>query len=56
MIGTIRIRWKGRGVFKDGKGKIVAGPGDTLTVDHLEAERLMKTGNWETCRGTTWQR
>lgn len=40
MIGTIRIVWDGPGVFKEGE-RIVAGPGDSLLVDHFKAEELV---------------
>lgn len=40
MVGTIRVIWDGPGVFKDGK-TVVAGPGDSLLLDHFKAEELV---------------
>lgn len=43
MVGTIRIIWD-RGVLKDGN-KEVAGPGDSVIVDHFKAEEHVRLGN-----------
>ncbi len=43
MIGTIRIVWDGPGVLVD-RGREVAGPGDSLIVDHIKAEEYVRQG------------
>ena len=42
MVGTIKIIWV-RGTLKD-NGREVAGPGDTVLVDHLRAEEYVRSG------------
>ena len=41
MVGTIKVIWDGPGVFKEGE-KVIAGPGESLFVDHLTAEELVE--------------
>jgi hypothetical protein len=44
MSKHIEIVWKdGAGVLKEGD-KIIAGPGDTLLVDSIAAERFVREG------------
>lgn len=43
MAGTIRVIWDGPGVLTD-KGREVAGPGDSLTVNHIKAEECVRDG------------
>lgn len=40
MAGAIRIIWD-RGVLKEGE-KVIAGPGDSITVNSFEAERYVE--------------
>jgi hypothetical protein len=40
VVGTIRVIWDGPGVLKDGT-RIVAGPGESILVDHFKAEELV---------------
>lgn len=43
MIGTIKIVWNDdAGTLRDEHGKVLAGPGDSLYVDHLAAERFVE--------------
>ena len=42
MIGTHKIIWD-QGVLTD-KGKEVAGPGDSVLVDHFKAEEFVGSG------------
>ena len=43
MTGCIPVKVV-KGVVRDERGKEIAGPGDTLHVDHLMAERLVGEG------------
>jgi len=45
MVGTTRIIWNDDGgTLRDKDGKVLAGPGDSLTVDRDAAERFVRDG------------
>lgn len=43
MTGCIPVKIV-KGIVRDERGKEIGGPGDTLRVDHLMAERLVGEG------------
>jgi hypothetical protein len=48
MIGSHKIIWDD-GVLTD-KGKEVAGPGDSVIVDHFKAEEFIQSGKAHSAR------
>ena len=54
MVGTIKLIWI-EGVLTD-RGREVAGPGDTVYVDHFKAEEYVKSGKARYAGSATQER